>query len=107
MDSAEKEEDVEYSPDLDVRLVRNVWTKGNVMERVKNEKFMWGVVACNELLFKRFGMGDSAKCGACNGIESPWHAIGECPGKWAVKIRTDSADRTWKLVQEETVDASQ
>ena len=71
-DSAEKEDEVEYSPDPDVRLVRNVWTKGNVTERVKNVKFMWGIFACNER--------DSAKCDVCNGIESPWHAIGGVPG---------------------------
>ena len=105
MDSAAKEAEVEYSPDPDVRLVRNVWTKGNVAERVKNVKFMWGIFACNELLFKRFGMGDSAKCDVCNGIESPWHVIGECPGKRAVEIRTDWADRMWRLVQEETMDS--
>jgi hypothetical protein len=74
----------------DVRLVRNVWTKGNVAERVKNVKFMWGIFACNELLLKRFGMGDSAKCDVCNGIESPWHVIGEGPGKRAVEIQTDT-----------------
>jgi hypothetical protein len=26
----EKEDEVEYSPDPDVRLVRNIWTKGDV-----------------------------------------------------------------------------
>ena len=50
----EKEDEVEHSPDPDVRLVRNIWTKGDVGERVKNVKFMWGVFAYNELLFKRF-----------------------------------------------------
>jgi hypothetical protein len=32
----EKEEVVEYSPDPGVRLVRIIWTRGNVEERVKN-----------------------------------------------------------------------
>jgi hypothetical protein len=50
----EKEHEVEYGPNPDVRLVRNIWTKGNVGERVKNVKFMWGIFACNVLLFKRF-----------------------------------------------------
>ena len=31
---------VDYSPDPDVRLIRNVWTKGNLEERVRNVKFM-------------------------------------------------------------------
>jgi hypothetical protein len=43
---------------------------------VKNVKFMWGIFACNELLFKRLGMGELVKCDLCNGIESPWHVIG-------------------------------
>ncbi len=47
-DESEKEEVIEYGPDLDVRLVRNIWTRGNVEERVKNVKFMWGIFACNE-----------------------------------------------------------
>jgi hypothetical protein len=47
-EESEKEEVIEYSPDLDVRLVRNIWTRGNVEERVKNVKFMWGIFACNE-----------------------------------------------------------
>jgi hypothetical protein len=45
----EKEDEVEYSPDPYVRLVsiRNIWTKGDVGERVKNVKLMWGIFACN------------------------------------------------------------
>jgi hypothetical protein len=91
----EKEEVIEYSPDPDVRLVRNIWTRGNVEERVKNVKFMWGIFACNELLFKRFGMGESDKCSLCKGKETPWHVIGECPGERAVEIRTDWAKRMY------------
>jgi hypothetical protein len=49
---------------------------------------MWGIFACNELLFERFGMGESVKCDLCNGIASLWHVIGECPGAKAVGIRT-------------------
>jgi hypothetical protein len=30
----------------DIRLVRNIWTKGNPQGRVKNFKFMWGMFAC-------------------------------------------------------------
>jgi len=93
---------VDYSPDPDVRLIRNVWTKGNLEERVRNVKFMWGIYACNELLFKRFGMGESVKCGLCGEVETPWHVIGVCPGENAVSIRTIWADRMWKLVQAET-----
>ena len=47
----------------------------------------------------------SAKCDLCNGIETPWHVIGECPGAKAVGIRTAWADRIWKLVQKETTDS--
>jgi hypothetical protein len=25
-------------------------------------------------------MGESVKCDLCNGIKTPWHVIGECPG---------------------------
>jgi hypothetical protein len=103
-DESEKEEVVEYSPDPDVRLVRNIWTRGSVEERLKNVKFMWGIFACNEVLFKRFGMGESEKCSLCKGKETPWHVIGECPGERAVEIRTDWAKRMWALVQKKTVD---
>jgi hypothetical protein len=48
-----------------------------------------------QLLFKRFGMGESAKYDLCKGIESPWHVIGECPGAKAVGIRTAWADRMY------------
>ena len=37
----------QYQLNPDVRLVRNIWTKGNPQERVKNVKFMWGIFACN------------------------------------------------------------
>jgi hypothetical protein len=52
-------------------------------------------------------MGKSKKCSPCDGIETPWHVIGECPGtrKQAVEIRTDWANRMWKLVQKETIDS--
>jgi hypothetical protein len=103
----EKEEVIEYSPDPDVRLVRNIWTRGNVEERVKNVKFMWGIFVFYELLFNRFGMGGSDKCSLCiyKGKETPWHVIGECPGERAVEIRTDWAKRMWALVQKETVNS--
>ena len=75
---------VDYSPDPGVRLIRNAWTKGNLEERIRNVKFMWGIYACNELLFKRFGMGESVRGGLCGEVETPWHVIGVCPGKNAV-----------------------
>jgi hypothetical protein len=37
----------------------------------------------------------AVKCDLCNGIESPWHVIGECPGAKAVGIRTAWADRMY------------
>jgi hypothetical protein len=45
---------VEYSPDPDVRLIRNIWARKGVLERVRGVKFMWGLFACNELLHRRF-----------------------------------------------------
>ena len=30
-----------YSPDPDVRLIRNVWARKGVMERVRGVKYMW------------------------------------------------------------------
>jgi hypothetical protein len=84
----------------------------NVEERVKNVKFMWGIFACNELLFKRFGMGESEKCSLCKGKKTPWHVIGGCSGEQAVEIRTDWAKRCspicmWALVlvQKETMNS--
>ena len=43
-----------YLPGPDVRLVRNVWTRGGVDARVKAVKYMWALFACNDLLFRRF-----------------------------------------------------
>jgi hypothetical protein len=61
-----------YSPDPDVRLIRNVWARKGVMERVRGVKYMWRLFACNELLHRRFGMLESASCSCCpNTIESP------------------------------------
>jgi hypothetical protein len=74
---------VEYSPDPDVRLIRNIWARKGVL------KFMWGVFACNELLHRRFG-----RLGSLSGAdESPWHVIDECNGVGAVAARTGWADR--------------
>ena len=50
-------------------------------------------------------MGESVKCDLCNGIETSWHVIGECPGAKAVGIRTARADRMGKLMQKETTDS--
>jgi hypothetical protein len=44
---------VEHSPDPDVRLIRNIWARKGVLERVRGVKFMWGLFACNELLHRR------------------------------------------------------
>jgi hypothetical protein len=37
---------VEYSPDPLVRLIRNIWARKGVLERVCGVKFMWGLFAC-------------------------------------------------------------
>jgi hypothetical protein len=49
----------EYSPGLDVRIIRNSWARKGLLERVCGVKFMWGQFACNELLHRRFGRLDS------------------------------------------------
>jgi hypothetical protein len=41
---------IEYSPDPDVRLIRNVWARKGALERVRRVKYMRGLFACNELL---------------------------------------------------------
>jgi hypothetical protein len=65
---------VEYSPDPDVRVIRNSWARKGVLERVRCVKFMWGLFACNELLHRRFGRLDSAPCSCCSGTDkTPWH----------------------------------
>jgi hypothetical protein len=86
----------------DKRLVRNIWTKGNPQERVKNVKFMWGIFACNELLCERFGMVESPMCACCGVVETPWHVVGECGHAKVVEVRVDWAKRMWELVQAET-----
>jgi hypothetical protein len=88
-----------------VRLVRNIWTKGNPQERVKNVKFICGGyshVMCNELLCERFGMVKTPNCACCGVVETPWHVVGECGHAKAVDIRVDWAKRMWELVQAET-----
>ena len=92
-----------YSPDPDVRLIRNVWARKGVMERVRGVKYMWGLFACNELLHRRFGMLESDSCSCCpNTIESPWHVIGECNDDVAVQARSEWGDRMWEVLRKET-----
>jgi hypothetical protein len=84
---------VEYSPDPDVRLIRNIWARKWVLERVRGVKFMWGLFACNELLHRRFGRLGSPSCSCCTrsgADESPWHMIGECNDVDAVAARTQA-----------------
>jgi hypothetical protein len=85
---------VEHSPGPDVRLIRNIWSRKGVLERVRGAKFMWGLFACNELLHRRFGRLGSPSCSCCSDAdEPPWHVIGECNGVGAVAARTGWADR--------------
>jgi hypothetical protein len=37
---------VEYSPDPDVRLIRNIWARKGVLERVRGVKFMYVGALC-------------------------------------------------------------
>jgi hypothetical protein len=72
---------VEYSPDPDVRLIRNIWARKGGLERVRGVKFMW--------LHRRFGRPDSSSSSCCTGTdETPWHVIGECNDADAVGTRT-------------------
>jgi hypothetical protein len=64
---------------------------------------MWGLFACNELLYRRFGMLESASCSCCpNTIEPPWYVIGECNDDVAVQARSDWRDRMWEVLRNET-----
>jgi hypothetical protein len=64
---------VEYSPDPDVRLIRNIWARKGALGRVRGVKFMWGLFACNKLLHRHFGRLGSPSCSCCSGAdESPW-----------------------------------
>jgi hypothetical protein len=95
---------VEYSPDPDVRLIRNILARKGVLERVSGVKFIRGLFACNELLHRRFVRFDSSSCSCCTGTdETPWHVIGECnDAAGAVDTRTCWADRMWDVLQKET-----
>jgi hypothetical protein len=54
---------VEYSPDPDVHLIRNIWAQKGMLEQVRGVKFTWGLfAACNELLHRRFGRLGSPSC---------------------------------------------
>jgi hypothetical protein len=63
----------------DIRLVRNIWTKGigYPQERVKNVKFMCGEylhvcnARCNELLCDKSGMVETPICACCGVVETP------------------------------------
>jgi hypothetical protein len=82
------------SPDPDVRLIRNVWSRKGVVERARGAKYMWGLFACNELLHRRFGMLESDSCSCCpSTIESPWHVIGGCNDDVVVQARSEWRDR--------------
>ena len=93
-----------YSPDPDVRLIRNVWARKGVMERVRGVKYIYvGLVCLYALLHRRFGMLESDSCSCCpNTIESPWHVIGECNDDVAVQARSEWGDRMWEVLRKET-----
>ena len=65
-------------------------------------KFMWGLFACNELLFRRFNRGENGECACCIGeAETPWHVVGECGDAQAAALRGKWADRMWAEVSAE------
>ena len=66
--------------------------------RVRAVKFMWGLFACNELLHRRFGMGDG-NCDHCQGEkETAWHVLGQCRHPDAVAARRKLALKMWAVV---------
>ena len=87
-----------------MRLVRNVWTRGGVDARVKAVKYMWALFACNDLLFRRFGVGRSGDCEVCHGRrETAWHVMGTCDDEQAARVRVRWAERMWSEVQKEVM----
>ena len=85
-------------------LVRNVWTRGGVDARVKAVKYMWALFACNDLLFRRFGVGRSGDGGVCHGRrETAWHVRGTCDDEQAARVRVRWAERMWSEVQKEVM----
>ena len=98
----EEREVVVHAPSPDVRLVRDMWVRRGGRARVHAVKFMWGLFACNDLLHRRFGRGDSGHCSSCTGeTESAWHVIGECGEAQARELRSKWAERMWTEVSAE------
>ncbi len=103
-ESNSEDDSEHYLPGPDVRLVRNVWTRGGVDARVKAVKYMWALFACNDLLFRRFGVGRSGDCEACHGRrETAWHVMGTCDDPQAARVRARWAERMWSEVRKEVV----
>ena len=91
-----------HRPDVDVQLVRNVWTRGGITARVRAVKYMWALFACNDLLFRRFGVGESGSCSHCAGrVENAWHVLGTCDDPQAAPLRRRWVDRMWAEVRKE------
>ena len=65
-------------------------------------KYMWALFACNDLLFRRFGVGESGLCSHCAGrVENAWHVLGTCDDPQAVPLRRRWVDRMWAEVRKE------
>ena len=59
---------------------------------------------CNDLLFRRFGVGDTRDCACCAGRrETAWHVVGACDGPKAAAVRVKWAERMWAEVQKEVM----
>ena len=60
--------------------------------------------ACNDLLFRRFGVGDTGDCACCAGRrETAWHVVGACDDPKAAAVRVKWAERMWAEVQKEVM----
>ena len=65
-------------------------------------KYMWALFACNDLLFRRFGVGESGSCSHCAGrVENAWHVLGTCDDPQAAPLRRRWVDRMWAEVRKE------
>ena len=68
----EIEEDAEapaFSPDPDVRLIRNIWSRKGAHGRVRAVKYMWGLFACNDLMHRRALTALGSSCSGSLGRE--------------------------------------
>jgi hypothetical protein len=89
---------VTYSPDPDVRLIRNIWARKGVLERVRGVKFTRGLLPAMSCCTGVLAGSTTSSCSCCTGTdETPWHVIGKCNDADAVDTRTCWTDRMWDM----------